>query len=565
MIGPEIWHERLALENRLRAKILSRPAILEDARKLVYHGLNRIPILTVIDRNSIEAAASAAETCAIAAASVLCAQRSQGEAILTWPGSKTHSIPAQSDAVPPFDWLCAVACGLLVRDEASLAILCRPSSIAAAQRPEHQSDTFWPFLCAAVGAVIQNAGAAGPWLQETKPLLDQIVCADPKFVRHQIIPLLPVLAALSGNGDWNTSARGATESYFEMPFQPADPQQLLPIAICGLTALALDRGIARDPANLPEELVRGNFPRNSVNVAFRYPTRFAEHPDDPIVLLDLEGISPAERRHTLVEQDGHLIARYRTSDSSIDFILPKEGEQRGDFPPALDPGERVLAADFYASKEDKAAVQDAIQQLDLVLNTIPSEADAVPREAFLNPAGRRAYAQEPGRFRRDRLRAYRNKLAKIEDPELDAYIRAMAAAEVVKAGLDPLLSQFPEVAPELRPQVADYQKVFEPQAVAAAREAYETLWSEPMDLDAPKTEMQIFVSPAGMLLRDNDLSRPFPTGYRAIAHLLQPQRVWAAWKYPNGFLYDGLVWCDDHWSWFPKPYRVLRSLLSAKD
>jgi hypothetical protein len=23
--------------------------------------------------------------------------------------------------------------------------------------------------------------------------------------------------------------------------------------------------------------------------------------------------------------------------------------------------------------------------------------------------------------------------------------------------------------------------------------------------------------------------------------------------------YDGLVWCDDHWAFFPKPYRVLTS------
>lgn len=565
MIGPEIWRERLTLENELRAKILSRPAIFEDARKLVHRGLNRIPILTVVDRNTSEAIASTAETSAIAAASVLCAQRSQGEAIITWPDGKTHSIPAQSDAVPPFDWLCSVACGLLVRDEASLAILCRPSSIAAAQRPEHQSDTFWPFLCAAMAAVIQDASASGPWLQETRPLLDRIVCADPKFVHHQIVPLLPVLAALAGSGDWNAAVRDATESYFEMPFQPADPQRLLPIAICGLTALALDRGIARDFASLPEELVRGNFPREPVKVTFRYPTRFAEHPDDPIVLLDLEGISPAERRHTIVEQDGRLIARYRTPDSSIDFILPEKNEQRGNFPPALDPGERVLAADFYAAKENKATLKDAIQQLDLVLNAIPAGLDAVPREAFINPAGRRAYAQEPGRFRRDRLTAYRDKLAHLENPELDAYIRAMAAAEVVKAGLDPLLIQFPQIVPELRPQFADYQKVFEPEAVAAAREAYQTLWSKPMDVDAPKMEPQIFVSPAGMLLTDNDLSRPFPTGYRAIAHLLQPQRVWAAWKYPNGLLYDGLVWCDDHWSWFPKPYRMLRSLLSAKD
>ena len=43
--------------------------------------------------------------------------------------------------------------------------------------------------------------------------------------------------------------------------------------------------------------------------------------------------------------------------------------------------------------------------------------------------------------------------------------------------------------------------------------------------------------------------------------------VWAAWKYvvpgaTSGLAYDGLVWCEDHWSWFPRPYRVLRDLLN---
>ena len=47
---------------------------------------------------------------------------------------------------------------------------------------------------------------------------------------------------------------------------------------------------------------------------------------------------------------------------------------------------------------------------------------------------------------------------------------------------------------------------------------------------------------------------------RAIAHLLQPQRVWVAWKLiapgqDAGMAYDGLVWLDDHWAWFPKPFR----------
>ena len=33
----------------------------------------------------------------------------------------------------------------------------------------------------------------------------------------------------------------------------------------------------------------------------------------------------------------------------------------------------------------------------------------------------------------------------------------------------------------------------------------------------------------------------------------------------NGMAYDGLVWIDDHWAWFPKPFRVLRAALDALD
>ena len=42
---------------------------------------------------------------------------------------------------------------------------------------------------------------------------------------------------------------------------------------------------------------------------------------------------------------------------------------------------------------------------------------------------------------------------------------------------------------------------------------------------------------------------------------LLPGRIWAAWRYVTpgrtaGLSYDGLTWCDDHWAWFPKPYRL---------
>ena len=52
-----------------------------------------------------------------------------------------------------------------------------------------------------------------------------------------------------------------------------------------------------------------------------------------------------------------------------------------------------------------------------------------------------------------------------------------------------------------------------------------------------------------LLVEDNELSRGFPGGYRSIAPLLDPHRVWVAWKLippgkDAGMSYDGLVWLD---------------------
>jgi hypothetical protein len=139
----------------------------------------------------------------------------------------------------------------------------------------------------------------------------------------------------------------------------------------------------------------------------------------------------------------------------------------------------------------------------------------------------------------------------------------------VKQNILPLLDAMrkdPEgrIVERLRPRPEDYESVFEAEIVDRARTAYESIWNQGITVESSltQTETRVAVAPAGMLGGDNDLSRPFPGGYRAIAKWLKPSRVWAAWKYvepckTSGMAYDGLVWCDDHWTWFPKPYRVL--------
>jgi hypothetical protein len=121
-----------------------------------------------------------------------------------------------------------------------------------------------------------------------------------------------------------------------------------------------------------------------------------------------------------------------------------------------------------------------------------------------------------------------------------------------------------ELSEALRPEPSDYDEVFVPEVVEQVRAAYDTLWLEtPRPEPKPgQTRVLCWAVPASLLTDDNELSRRFPGGYRRIAHLLVPQRIWLAWKYvtpgaSTGMAYDGLVWRGDRFAWFPKPWRVL--------
>jgi hypothetical protein len=146
---------------------------------------------------------------------------------------------------------------------------------------------------------------------------------------------------------------------------------------------------------------------------------------------------------------------------------------------------------------------------------------------------------------------------------------ALAFIETIKRQIEPLLRALPNdrdgsVLASLRPRPDDYARVFSADVVEAARSAYESMWSDVPPLDVPvlNTHLDVHVAPAGMLAFDNELSTHFPSGYRHIAPLLNPHRAWVRWTYSrpgqsSGKSFDGIVWCDDHWAWFPKPFRVL--------
>ena len=123
-----------------------------------------------------------------------------------------------------------------------------------------------------------------------------------------------------------------------------------------------------------------------------------------------------------------------------------------------------------------------------------------------------------------------------------------------------------ELVRNLRPRDEDYARVFTPEAAETARAGYLSLWnSPPRGLSkAGQTQVIAFACDAESLRSDNEFSRNFPGGYQKIAGFLKPELVWVAFKtvipgQTTGMAYDGLVYLDDHWAWFPKPWRILSS------
>jgi hypothetical protein len=151
--------------------------------------------------------------------------------------------------------------------------------------------------------------------------------------------------------------------------------------------------------------------------------------------------------------------------------------------------------------------------------------------------------------------------------------QAIAIMQVLAAQAIPVVAAL--IGPEggaalsaLRPRPDDYARVFVGAIAAPMRSAFEEVWQTPPEIEtlrAGEMRLEVNASPAGMLATDNELSRHFPGGYRALAPMLRPDRIWFTWRYvsPDGEIrvrYDGLVRLDDRWAWFPRPYRIAAAL-----
>ena len=120
----------------------------------------------------------------------------------------------------------------------------------------------------------------------------------------------------------------------------------------------------------------------------------------------------------------------------------------------------------------------------------------------------------------------------------------------------------------LRPRPGDADKAFIEGAADTARAHIDEAWSaRHPPLMGPKPgqrEVSVSVCPASMLRKGSHLARDFPQGMLAVAPHLRPHQVWGLVRFhrpghARGNRFDGLVWLDDHWAWFPKPWQWLKA------
>lgn len=116
----------------------------------------------------------------------------------------------------------------------------------------------------------------------------------------------------------------------------------------------------------------------------------------------------------------------------------------------------------------------------------------------------------------------------------------------------------------MKPREADFERVFRPPLLDAARTLYGAMWAQPpppLRGRPDQTRLWVRVASTEDFAAWNRRGAEFPGGYRKLAPALVPGVIWVAWKFVaegeiTGLSFDGLVRIDDRFVWFPQPWRL---------
>jgi hypothetical protein len=604
--NPEYWREDLAHVADLSASVLQRAPEAHDAVELARDAFHYASVVSQFEDRSPEYD-TALRVGAVAASTAFALARYRrlgaGGAVLMparpYAGAApwvVRKVPIAQAQVTLVDWLDGFALAVLAGDEAAVQMLADPDCLLAAREPAVTIDTFWWPLALALASLARGDMHAAAHLTEAHAQLRQARIVDARFISLRVQPVLVAAEALHSGSVENLEAvlrdgLAAHDAYFAQGDAHDEWRGFLAWTLGAIAARAAGRGLALTLASrtLPRPAHAG-VARPALEVEFAERGLLLD--DEARWFLDLAGLSRANRQHRIVARGDLLIAHYdipATTEAPAvhaGFVLADDDlpAPRASVPLALDAGELMLLAEMFAGRDaTPASVAEALACVDAALLRLPGGSEAFTGAEFTSELGREAFEREPRRYSRARLRAYREGLAGAsvaddpdEDgheasPEGDSRDQALQVLAVLQAQVTPLLEALsrtgdPQLLAAVKPRDSDFELVFtNPEVAARARAIHAEEWTRharPQPLRPEFSRLHVHVAPAGMLAFDNELSWHFPRGYRALAPNLNPHRVWVCWKYtrPNetsgGMSYDGLVWCDDHWAWFPKPYRA---------
>jgi hypothetical protein len=467
-------------------------------------------------------------------------------------------------------WCLAFSLACITGDRAARRWLGQDGVIRACQRGE--AAVFWIPYCRALAQMAQGLPAYGPLAEAASAAVSVLPEAagvdEMEQVRRPLIAFAALLREGIGSTDWTAGVGAALEAH--RVFHAAAPgrarRDLAAFEILALCALARERGIAtglRAP-DLPLGWPDGAWPPARLRLDF--PEIAVADALEARWVIDLNGYGREGRSYRLeTGTAGGLVVRYSVPETDdlppAAFVFAQaKPAPGGPGLRALDVSQTVEAARRLASQglfpEALAALRRALAFLP---GTDPGRENLVDLQAAwqVRAAAPAAPAPQPS----------------LNTSNPADVATSLIAAEAVKRAVRPMLEALRDEngaarLAALRPRPEDYAKVFTADAAEAARDAFTRFWEASPPVRAPdsaQTELSLWVAPAGMLDEENLLSRQFPGGYRGLARWLNPHRVWLAWRFSKpgaigGLSYDGLVWCDDHWAWFPRPYLVLRDL-----
>jgi hypothetical protein len=116
-----------------------------------------------------------------------------------------------------------------------------------------------------------------------------------------------------------------------------------------------------------------------------------------------------------------------------------------------------------------------------------------------------------------------------------------------------------------RPKAEDYEAVFVGDAAAKAKAAMDPLFegSKGLGLAPEQTEIDVVAVTPAQLAKGEGPAASCPPGYKDIADKINPKVTVYCFHIAKpgtkgGLAGDALVHLDDHWAYFPKPFRWLR-------